>query len=278
VFTLSTRGWFNGESQTSSQSLNNNVSANRTTDDWKIRTSAFWSEDRSRYEYTLTLLDDTGGTYDSTVVSKFRQLSYGGSALVVRSAGQHWSVGGRAGINSSTYRNTDLSLSAGAAIEYSIFPYRESTRRLFLVNYAIGPSWVRYDEQTIFFETEETLLQHELEVSLDTRQKWGETGVTVSASQYLNHRDMYNLGVFGSISLQVLRGLRFNLGGGYSVIRDQRYLPAAGATPEEILARQQQLATDYSYFFNVGLSYTFGSIYNNIVNPRFGNGGRTIFF
>jgi len=41
-----------------------------------------------------------------------------------------------------------------------------------------------------------------------------------------------------------------------------------GATPEEIIARQQALATHYSYFTGFGLSYTFGSIYNNVVNPR----------
>jgi hypothetical protein len=279
VFTLSGRGWFNGEQQTSSQSLYGTVSANRTTERWKLRNSAYWNRDDNRYEYSYTDVDTlTGDTTVTTVVNDFHQLSYGASALLVRSAGAHWSVGGRAGVNSSTYNNTDLALSAAVAIEYSVFPYSESTRRLFLLNYSIGPRWVRYDEETIFFTTEETLLQHELEVSLDARQRWGETGVTLSASQYLDHPDMYNLGVFGSISLQLVRGLRFNLGGSYNVVRDQRFLPSEGATPEEILARQQQLATDYSYFFSVGLSYTFGSIYNNIVNPRFGNGGRTIFF
>lgn len=54
------------------------------------------------------------------------------------------------------------------------------------------------------------------------------------------------------------------------MVRDQLYLPASGATPEEILARQRVLATDYSYFANFGLSFRFGSVYNNIVNPRFG--------
>ncbi len=31
----------------------------------------------------------------------------------------------------------------------------------------------------------------------------------------------------------------------------------------------------YSYFFMFGLSYTFGSIYSNVVNPRFGSGSGT---
>jgi hypothetical protein len=42
--------------------------------------------------------------------------------------------------------------------------------------------------------------------------------------------------------------------------------------------RLRQLATSYTYFINLGLSYSFGSIFNNIVNPRFGgtSGGFTI--
>jgi hypothetical protein len=39
----------------------------------------------------------------------------------------------------------------------------------------------------------------------------------------------------------------------------------------EVLLRLRELATEYSFDFGVGLSYTFGSIYNNVVNPRFGN-------
>jgi hypothetical protein len=31
------------------------------------------------------------------------------------------------------------------------------------------------------------------------------------------------------------------------------------------------LETTYNYFAMVGLSYTFGSIYTNVVNPRFGS-------
>jgi len=42
------------------------------------------------------------------------------------------------------------------------------------------------------------------------------------------------------------------------------------ATEEEILLEQRQLATQYDYFLSLGLRYTFGSIYSNVVNPRFG--------
>ncbi len=63
--------------------------------------------------------------------------------------------------------------------------------------------------------------------------------------------------------------MQFNLFGSIARIKDQIFLPKEGATDEEILVRRRALGTDYRYFMNVSLSYTFGSIFNNIVNPRF---------
>ena len=54
------------------------------------------------------------------------------------------------------------------------------------------------------------------------------------------------------------------------MLRDQLYLPARGATDEEIIARQQQLQTSYRFFLSLGITYRFGSINNNVVNQRFG--------
>ena len=61
-------------------------------------------------------------------------------------------------------------------------------------------------------------------------------------------------------------------------MRDQVFLPRRGASDEEILLQQRDLLTDFDYRLNVSLSYTFGSIFNNIVNPRFDAGGGQIFF
>ncbi|MFH5882752.1 hypothetical protein ACG2F4_00460 [Halalkalibaculum sp. DA3122] len=54
----------------------------------------------------------------------------------------------------------------------------------------------------------------------------------------------------------------------YSLINDQLSLSKQDLTEEEIILRQRALATDYSMSATIGVSYTFGSIYNNIVNPR----------
>ncbi len=64
----------------------------------------------------------------------------------------------------------------------------------------------------------------------------------------------------------------FSVGGstGYSRIRDQFYLEKADASEEEILLRLRQLATGYSYSARISLTYSFGSLSNATVNPRFG--------
>jgi hypothetical protein len=58
--------------------------------------------------------------------------------------------------------------------------------------------------------------------------------------------------------------------GNASRIRDQISLPRRGATPEEVLLRLRQLQSGYEVSFSVGLTYSFGSLFNNVVNPRFG--------
>jgi hypothetical protein len=46
-----------------------------------------------------------------------------------------------------------------------------------------------------------------------------------------------------------------------------------------VLLRLRQIQSGYSYYVGFGFSYSFGSIFNSIVNPRYGGGGgRTFFF
>jgi hypothetical protein len=52
-------------------------------------------------------------------------------------------------------------------------------------------------------------------------------------------------------------------------------LEAGDATEEEVLLRQRELESGFEYNFRVGFSYTFGSIFSNVVNPRFGGSTRS---
>jgi hypothetical protein len=82
----------------------------------------------------------------------------------------------------------------------------------------------------------------------------------------------------GTTNVRLLKGFEFFVTGNYDRIRDQVYLPKGEASDEEVLVRRRQLATNYQYFVEFGISYSFGSIFNNIVNPRMsGNSGIAIF-
>jgi hypothetical protein len=58
------------------------------------------------------------------------------------------------------------------------------------------------------------------------------------------------------------------IGASYERVRDQLYLSGEDLTPEERLLRLQQEQTDYRVEMEFGLSYQFGSPFNNVVNNR----------
>jgi hypothetical protein len=260
VFEVDGETDISGESSYHNVDLGGGISARRSTDQLKLGFSLDGNYERSSFDL------DSVATVTST------QESYGASAFAVKSLGPHWGARASLAANRSSYDNRKLGLRAGAGIEYDVFPYTESARRLLTVRYEIGVNHFAYDEQTIFLVTEETVMDHELEVSLDAIQPWGETGIGLRGRQYLDDLGKTSLRFFGEVDVRLVRGLSLELDGSISRIRDQRYLPAGGLTLEEILLRQRDVATDYRYELSLGFSYSFGSIYNNVVNRRFGDG------
>ncbi len=261
VLRLSVNGNLGGESLSKNSSYRGNASATRTTDAWKISFGTSASYRENTYDF------GDGEIYKS--VSR----NSGVNALAVKSLSPHWSIGGRASLNSSTYLNQRRSLHVAPALEYNVFPYGESTRRLLTAQYTIGMTSYRYRETTLYDKDAENVGVHSLALGVSARQPWGQVNASVDMSQYLSMMSRYRVESWGGVNLKVGKGLSLNVGGGASWIRDQIYLPRGAATRDEVLVRQRQLATSYNYSVYFGLSYTFGSIYNNIVNPRFGGGG-----
>ena len=247
----------NGEKLTNSTDVYGSVGASRVTEAWKINLSGNFDFSRSRYTF------DDGTDYVST------SRSFGFTGYAVKSLTPHWSAGARTQVSRSTYYNRRLLLTFAPAIEYDIFPYSESTRRQVTFNYAVGLNHLRYDEVTIFDKIRETLPSHTFLMAATFKQPWGSYYSSFEARQYLTDLAKNRLILYNSLNLRVFKGFSVRFNGDIERIHDQIYLPKGGATPEEILVRRLQLATSYSYYLSVGLSYSFGSIHNNVVNTRF---------
>jgi len=259
VFSLSAHSFLNGQSTTNMASISGNLSANRVTPESKLRMglSASYSENNFEIE-------------DTTITSTSDSKSFSG--LYVKSINDHWSVGAFLNLSSSTYRNIQFMVAPCPAVEYNFFPYSESTRRQLRCLYRIGYSFSNYREETIFEKTKENLFFESLSLTLELKEPWGTISTSLEGTHYFHDFSKNRLALSGDLSLRLVKGLSLNVFGSYSRIHDQLSLPKGGASYEEILLRRKELATEYSYFASIGLSYTFGSIYSNVVNPRFGNG------
>ena len=262
VFRIGGNGGFEGEQSTSERRVSMNFNANRTTDAWKINLLGFANYRAQRFD-----LED-----DETFTAVRR--NYDGRALVVKSLTPHWSIGATGAVSASTFTNYDLRTRLGPGIEYNLFPYQESTRRILTLFYTVGVQTADYSEQTIFGRLSETLADHQFEASMGLRQPWGTANAAFEVAHYLNRSGKWRAGGFGALDVRLFRGFSVFLDGNVSRRRDQLSLRRGEATTEEILIRQRELATDYAYELGFGISYSFGSIFNNVVNPRFrGVGG-----
>jgi hypothetical protein len=257
IFRIRAGGDLGGEERQDFFATNGSFSANRTTETWKIRLSAsgWYSEDN--YEFS-----DGSKTKSTT-------RSYSTRAFIVRSLSDHWSVGGTAEARVSTYRNHDLAVEIGPALEYNIFPYSESTRRELTYVAAVLYNYFDYEEVTIFDKTTETRPSGVMEIEYSVRQPFGTINIGFGAFAYLDDLDQHSFDLGGRLNIRLVRGLELNVNGGVERIKDQIHLARGGATDEEVLLRRKELGTDWRYHLGLSLSYTFGSIYNNVVNPRF---------
>ena len=104
-------------------------------------------------------------------------------------------------------------------------------------------------------------------------QPWGDVDVGIDASQYLHDLSRYSAQFSGAVDVRITQGLSIEIGGSFEFIRDQLNLRKGDADLEEVLLRRTQLETDYQAGLSFGFRYRFGSIFNNVVNTRFGGIG-----
>lgn len=266
VFRVAANGYMSGESSYHFRNLSTSVSANRTTDAWKLTLSG-----------RLTRRTETYALSDSTLESHWEDWNTNG--LAVKSLTAHTSVGVKVGGGRSTSLNERFRWNVSPGVEVNLFPYAESSRRSLTLQALVNVRHWRYDLETIFGQTEETRVAASLTAALNLVQPWGRASITLDHARYLHDTSKYEMSLGGFFEVRLFKGFSVNMYGSYDWIRDQLYLPVEGATDEEILVQQRQLATSFRYYTSFGISYRFGSIFNNVVNPRFGGGqGQVIFF
>lgn len=263
VFRLSAYGYMNAEKSYNSNTYYGSISMRKITEQWNIDFGIYYGNTTDKYEYE----DET---------YKYNYLEKTFSALMVRSLGEHWGIGLSSSVSQSTYSNYDLRILSMPGIEFNAFPYTESTRKLLTFNYSAGYFHHDYTDTTIYDQTTENLWGQSLFAIYTIIQKWGHGDIGLEWMNYFHDWDLNRLSFYTSFEFRIAKGFSVEIEGGASMIHDQINLPKGGASKDEVLLRRKELETQFSYYSQIGFTYTFGSIYNNVVNPRFKYGGAAV--
>ncbi len=256
VFRLRANGSGNAESRSSSFDVNGGFNASRITEAWKFTFNAQNEYRANRFELS-----------DSTE-RRFVLRSADVTTRLVRSIDAHWSAGVKLNGGFSEFRNTEASAAVDLSLEYNVFPWTEATSRQFVAILDVGTRYFDYYEESIFGLGSEHRPVARAVLAGESRQTWGSLDGALRYTRFLHDDDTYSINFFGRTNFRLTRGLSLELRGDASKVNDQLYLPRGEATDDEVLTRQRALATAYRLSGSVGLTFTFGSIYNSIVNPR----------
>lgn len=255
IFQIDFGGISSGEKSYTSTSLWSALSGQKVTPDWKIQFEAgnFYLENHYKID-TFTYISINREDYFTHIA--------------VKSINNHWSVGEGISISTATFSNNKLFYSIYPLIEYDLFPYTESTRKQLRILYGIGYEHSDYQDTTIYNKIKEDILGQKLMVSFEMKQKWGSLAFSARSFNVMNDVKKNNIRLNSSVTLRVFKGFSVRMTGNVAWLHDQLFLPKGAISYEQILLKQKQLQTQYTYSFQFSLNYSFGSIYNNVVNPR----------
>ncbi len=267
VFEFGVDGNINGQENEYRYNLGGDGEAQRVTNEWKLRFN-FWGNYNRR---AVTEDEEVIQGTDTSFVEKTRYFDRSNRnyfGLVAKTINNHWSVGFYTRYRSDTFVNIDNQIGITPAIEYSLFPYQEFTRREVTARIGVVTSYYDYSETTVFLEDEEFLFRPELDLRADFTQPWGGFRAGIEAGAFLHDLSLNRFEFDTRVDLRVSKYLSVFLNGGYDIIADQISLPAGDLSTEELLAGVRQQPTSYSFRGSFGVRVQFGSIYNNVVNPR----------
>ncbi len=256
IFEISGSGNFSREQTRDSYRINYGFYADKITEEWKIRFRSDFRYDERNFRRNDEII--------TSISTRDRVDGY-----VLKSLSDHWTAGIFAGYLSSSFTNMDNSLEMAPALEYSLFPYSEATRRSITFAWRAGGGYYDYIDTTIFNKTEESLFGQSLEASAYFQQTWGSVRVGLEGFHHFHDFRSNRVEFRARINLRLLQGLSLSLRGDYDLINDLVAIPKTDMSLEEILLEQRRRATDYEMSGSIGLTYTFGSRISGVFNPRF---------
>jgi hypothetical protein len=259
VFELSSSPRYMSEESAKRLQVWNSLEISRITPDLKIEVNLDQSVNKQRF---------IDGETDTTYVKSNNSLDL----LIVKSLGNHFSTGMRWENRTSTEANINYTTEIMPAIEYDLFPYSEATHKQLRLLYAIGYQYSNYIDSTIYEKMYDNFFKHEIMIAYQIQEKWGSINISLSETNYLTDLSKNRVNLWGYIRLRVLRGLSLSVNGSVSYNNFQPSLRKGEITEADRLLQLKQLASSYFVQGGLSLSYTFGSIFNNVVNPRFGSG------
>jgi hypothetical protein len=260
-FRVNANSNIDGEEKEREIRIGGGFSASRVTPTWKLN---FFTQ--LDYE-DLEIERNDGSTFtESTMEWEF-------NPLAVYSVAGNWSVGIQGQSGRRRNENQEFFIQIAPALEYSFFPYDEATRRSLTAFYTIGPSHFDYFERTIEGQAAETRMEESFSLDFSQRQPWGDASIRAEYEHFLHDFGKYRADLFGNVRFRVTRGLSVNARANMAWVENQIYLSAEGVTDEEALLDLRQRATSFEYGGQIGFSFQFGSIFNNVVNNRFPGGG-----
>ena len=260
VYKIGADGRYSVDQNYKSSNIGSYVSANRTTDKLKVNFSMSANNDNSTYKY-----EDSGRITHYKVSNK----SYSIAHSLIKSISEYWSLGYEMSFSNNTFSNYKSKKYFATGIEYAIFPYKAVNNKFLTISSSFDIRQNNYYDTTIYNKISEVLLGQELEAKLSLNQKWGYVNGSISYNSFFKDVKLNNFQVKMDVNLRISGGLTFYIYSYAGLVHDQIYLAKGNASLQEILTRRRQLASTYNFYSGIGISYRFGSILNNFVNPRF---------
>jgi hypothetical protein len=256
VFQIGGNGNISGSQNYKDIYANGYVFADRETD--KTKTNIYVNADEQFSSYV-----DNSGTLE------FEFQSFGAGADHIKKLNEHWGVGGGVSFNNSLFSNLLTQFAAGPKVEFSIFPYRIFNNKRWVLGYELEGRINNYYDSTIYFKKQDAFMAQNINSIFSYTQPWGSINAGVFWRNFLHDFSKNNLSLSGAFTTRITKGLNFAIWGNYNFVRNQINIRKGNATTEELLVKNRELLSGFNFMGGVGISYRFGSKYNDAVNPAF---------